>query len=324
MAEKKKDGSPPGKHPAEAAKHPAAKPTHVKPDAKHAEKAAPKPAVTAKPHVAPVKATKVPRPIHHRPKHVPPKEANVYSLSGEVLKSIELPAIFHAPLRPDLVRRAVVAAQANRRQPYGAMYNAGRRHSVRWAGKGQGVSRTPRIRGTMIGAQSPNTVGGAQAHPPRVEKVWAKKINDTERRTARAAALAAVREPRLVRARGHLFKEGLTLPVIVEDKLEKLETTEKALRMLTALGLDTDVTRAKEGTHIRAGRGKMRARRRREPSGPLIVVKVAGLAMRGFGNLAGVEVRSVDQLNTENLAPGGDQGRLTVFSEAAIEALRGA
>src|SRR5207247_4564817 len=61
-------------------------------------------------------------------------------------------------------------------------------------GEGPCVSRVPRIRGSMTGAQAPGTVGGRRAHPPRVEKVWAKKVNENERRLARNAALAAVKE----------------------------------------------------------------------------------------------------------------------------------
>ncbi|MCI4371525.1 MAG: 50S ribosomal protein L4, partial [Thermoplasmata archaeon] len=84
----------------------------------------------------------------------------MYSLEGEVVKTVDLPSIFQTDVRTDLIRRAVTAAQANRRQPYGSARMAGMHHSVRWSGKGHGVSRVPRLRGTMIGAQAPGTVGG--------------------------------------------------------------------------------------------------------------------------------------------------------------------
>jgi large subunit ribosomal protein L4e len=38
----------------------------------------------------------------------------------------------------------------------------------------------------------------------------------------------------------------------------------------------------------------------------------------GASNLPGVEVAAVSGLNATLLAPGGDAGRLTVFSESAI------
>jgi len=103
---------------------------------------------------------------------------HVYSLDGDVVKSVDLPTVFRGEVRTDLIRRAVTAAQANRRQPYGPGRRSGAKHSVRWSGKGHGVSRVPRIRGSMTGAQAPGTVGGRRAHPPRVEKVWAKKVNE--------------------------------------------------------------------------------------------------------------------------------------------------
>ena len=42
---------------------------------------------------------------------------------------------------------------------------------------------------------------------------------------------------------------------------------------------------------------------------------------RAFRNLAGVEVTTAAQLNTEMLAPGGDPGRLMVISQPALKAL---
>ena len=258
----------------------------------------------------PPKATKAPK-----AKQTPRPEGgrvHVYSLDGDVVKSVDLPPIFQGDVRSDLIRRAVTAAQANRRQPYGSAFRSGLSHSVRWSGKGHGVSRVPRLRGSMTGAQAPGTVGGRRAHPPRPDKVWAKKINEKERRMARNAALAALKESEIVAARGHHFKEELSLPVIVEDGLETLDR----LRVLS------DVERAKGGRHVRAGRGKMRGRRYRQPRSLLVVVKDPTKVRRLFGNLPGVEVVSPAGLNAEVLAPGGDPGRLAVFSEGALEVLR--
>lgn len=254
-------------------------------------------------------------------------QVHVYSMDGDVVKTVDLPSVFRSDLRTDLIRRAVTAAQANRRQPYGPGSRAGTRHSVRWAGKGQGVSRVPRIRGTMIGAQAPGTVGGRRAHPPRPDRVWAKKINDQERQMARNAALAALKEAAIVTARGHRFKEELSLPVIIEDGIETLQpdggATQEGVKILNRLGVFPDVERSKEGRHVRAGRGKMRSRRYRQPLSILVVVKDTTMVRRLFGNLPGVDVVTPGGLNTELLAPGGDAGRLTVFSEGALDMLRG-
>ena len=291
------------------------------------EKAPPKPRVRRKKPAAaekPPKATKAPK-----TKEAPRPEGgrvHVYSLDGDVVKSVDLPPIFQGDVRFDLIRRAVTAAQANRRQPYGPAFRSGIRHSVRWSGKGHGVSRVPRLRGSMTGAQAPGTVGGRRAHPPRPDKVWAKKINEKERRMARNAALSALKESEIVAARGHHFKEELSLPVIVEDGLETLEpeggATREGVNILDRLGVLSDVERAKEGRHVRAGRGKMRGRRYRQPRSLLVVVKDPTKVRRLFGNLPGIEVVSPSGLNAEVLAPGGDPGRLAVFSEGALEVLR--
>jgi len=271
---------------------------------------------------APAKAPKAKK----EPTPLKPGQVHVYSLEGKPVKAIELPTVFRCEVRTDLIRRAVTAYRANRRQPYGPSPRAGMRHSVRWSGKGHGVSRVPRIRGTMIGAQAPGTVGGREAHPPRPEKIWAKKLNERERHLARNAALAALKDPALVAARGHRFQPDLTLPVVVEDALESLEpedgATREGLAVLERLGLLEDVLRAKERRHVRAGRGKMRGRRYRQPRSLLVVVREVEKVRRLFGNLPGVEVRSPSGLSAEVLAPGGDPGRLTIFSEGALETLR--
>src|ERR1700756_719960 len=138
----------------------------------------------------PTKAGKTPKATKEKQEKpetpaVKPGQVHVYSIDGDVIKNVELPIVFRSVVRIDLIRRAVTAYQANRRQPYGPSPLAGMRHSVRWSGKGHGVSRVPRLRGTMTGAQAPGTVGGRRAHPPRPDKVWAKKINEHERRLAR-------------------------------------------------------------------------------------------------------------------------------------------
>jgi len=250
-------------------------------------------------------------------------KVNIYALDGSVDGSVDVPNVFSSDFRPDLIRRAVRAFRANRRQAYGSGKRSGMRHSVRWSGKGQGVSRVPRIRGTMIGAQAPGTVGGRRAHPPKPETIWAQKINWKERTRARNAALAATRHAELLRRRGHRFNPEMTLPIVVVDKVEETATAEAALEMLSALNLVDDVTRCKEHVTLRAGRGKMRGRVYRSPKSLLLVVSNPGEVKKGFGNLPGIDISTPAGLNAEILAPGGDPGRLTVFSAGAFEKLRG-
>jgi large subunit ribosomal protein L4e len=255
-------------------------------------------------------------PEHHAGHH----RVHLLTVQGKPGDQVTLPIAFSSPLRVDLVRRAVVSAQSHRIQPHGTKLTAGRRHSVEWSGKGKGVARTPRLMGSNRGAQSPNTVGGGQAHPPRVDTLWGKKINVTERRLAFASALAATRDVELVAGRGHRIPDGIHLPVVLETKVEEIDTAAVAQELLAKLKLWADVDRASDGTHVRAGRGKRRGRFRREPKSLLVVVSLPGKA-RGFRNLPGVDVVAVGRLGTEDLAPGGDAGRLTVYSHAAITSL---
>lgn len=261
-----------------------------------------------------------------KPPALKPGQVRVYSVEGEPVRVVELPAVFRSEVRRDLIRRAVTAFHANRRQPYGPNSRSGMKHSVRWSGKGHGVSRVPRLRDGSTGAQAPGTVGGRRAHPPRPDTVWAKKVNAQERGMARNAALAALRDPSLVSSRGHRFQDGLSLPVVLEDAIETLAPEEGATRegfaILERLGLDEDVLRAKAGRHVRAGRGKLRGRRLRQPRSLLVVVKEPSKVRRLFGNLPGVEVVTPAGLNAEVLAPGGDPGRLALFSEGALELMR--
>ncbi len=106
---------------------------------------------------------------------------------------------------------------------------AGIRHSVSTWGKGRGVARVQRLAQGAKGAESPNNVGGRRAHPPRVEKIWTMKVNQKEKTLAKLSALAATADEEKVRARGHRFNEGLTLPVVVEDRLEDVKSTSEVL-----------------------------------------------------------------------------------------------
>jgi large subunit ribosomal protein L4e len=250
---------------------------------------------------------------HHR--------IHIVGVDGKAGETLTLPLAFSSPVRSDLIRRAVVASHSLRRQPHGTKPTAGARHSVQWSGKGKGVARTPRLMGSMRGAQSPNTVGGRPAHPPKVETIWAKKINTKERRLAFAASLAATRDPALAASRGHTIPDGLHLPVVIADPVEEISSTADAHAFLVRLELIEDLDRAERSVHERAGRGKRRGRRLRRARGILVVTSAPGKA-RGFRNLPGVDVVAVDRLSTEDLAPGGDPGRLTLFSKGAVDGLR--
>ncbi len=257
------------------------------------------------------------RKLKSKPKKV--FKVNIYSIEGKAKGKIELPKVFFEDIRMDLIRRTHSAYRANRRQPYGPNQLAGMMHAVSTWGKGRGVARVQRLSQGRTAVESPGNVGGRRAHPPRPVKDWSKKINRKERSYANKSALSATKDVDLVAGRGHKFDKSLTLPIVVEDSIEKIKTVREAVSTLEKLGVGDDIERAKSGVHIKAGRGKMRGRRRRKPKSLLLVVKDYDRVKRGFGNLSGVEVTTPEHLNIDQLAPGGVPGRLTLFSQGALK-----
>jgi len=253
----------------------------------------------------------------------PSKKLNVYGIDGSVKKQIDIPKIFEADYRPDLIGRASVSINSNSRQPYAPKPGAGMRHSVSTWGKGHGVSRVQRLMGSSTAAQSPGNVGGRRAHPPRVNEKRSKKMNRKEMRLARLSALAAIADYHKVVARGHKLPQDATVPIVLENDLEKIETTKDAVALLDKVGLGDEMTRAENGKRTRAGRGKMRGRKYRIRKSLLVVCSGKCPAIKSFSNLTGVDVACVDSLNVELLAPGGLAGRLTIMSEAALDRLAG-
>lgn len=265
-------------------------------------------------------------------------QVNVYGLDGEVKGVTDLPQVFNTQFRPDIIRKAVNASRANRRQPYGPAPMAGMRHAVAQLGKGRGAARVQRLTSGGNAAESPPNVGGRRAHPPTPEKDWSEKINKKERALALKSAIAASGKFELVKARGHRISEGMTMPLVISDDFENLfdiiskdydkqnkrpAYTKETIKVLQAIGLENEMFRAKDGVHQRAGRGKIRGRRLKKPKSILFVVDDQDKVRKCVGNLPGIDVITPARLNVEMLAPGGDPGRLTVYTEKALAILGG-
>ena len=246
-------------------------------------------------------------------------KTNVYAVNGDVASQVDVPAVFSTPYRPDIIKKAVLAAAANKRQPYGPSKGAGMRHSVSTWGKGRGVARVQRIAAGRMATESPNNVSGRRAHPPVPERDWSLKINQKERALARKSAIAATGCADCVKARGHQFDDNVSFPIVVDDEVQDITATKDVYALFEKIGISYDVDRAKDGTKIRAGRGKMRNRKYRTPVSVLLVVSEKDVPVfKGAGNLPGVQVEPVNSINAAVLAPGGDAGRLTVYTKSAI------
>ncbi len=249
----------------------------------------------------------------------------------------ELPEQFQEEVNSALALRAVKATQKRKRQKYGANKRAGLRASARISKRrrdyrgcyGHGISRVPRKilsrRGTRmywVGARIPGTVGGRRAHPPKAEKKWAEKINDTERKKAIRTLLTAAMDKGVVKERGHKVPDNY--PFILDKSVEEIKKTSQIKKLLIELGLEKELQRVNK-TKIRAGKGKMRGRKLKVKKGPLIVVAGKCPLMKAARNIRGVEVVEAKRLSAEVLAPGIKSdiksARMTLFTQPAIEIL---
>lgn len=259
------------------------------------------------------------------PAERPPERIKVYAPDGTLAAETIAPPHFFEYVRPDLIRRAYLSALSARFQPKGTYEGAGKEHSCESFGVGLGIARIPRYKGHLWprGCMAPNTVGGRRAHPPRPEKKLHEEINWREKNLAIRSAIAATAYKSWVSARGHVIDKVPSLPLAVTEGAEKIERAGGARGLFMALGLWDDVERAARRTRIRAGKGKRRGRRYKEPRSVLVVVSRLGAPLaRAVKNFPGVDVVPVDQLNMLALAPGGVPGRLTLWTLPAIERLR--
>ena len=250
-------------------------------------------------------------------------KVNVYGIDGSSKDKIDLPEVFGTPYRPDIIRKSFNALHSNKRQPYGTDIYAGTKHATASAGKGRGMSRVPRLTQGNRAALAPCVVGGRRAHPPKAERNWKEKMNKKENKLAKSSAIAATADKKIVTKRGHKFDEKLTLPIIIDDKFETIKKTKDVITALDKIGVYDDVLRAENGKHIRAGRGKMRGRKYKTPKSVLIVTTKDDI-QKSSRNLTGVDIVKPSQINIEHVAPGGDAGRLTIFTKSAIKEIRGA
>lgn len=260
-------------------------------------------------------------------------ELAIKSATNTVEGKKRLPAQFNELVRPDLIKRAVEAVWSSERQPYASDPRAGKKASAKLSRRrreyrgayGHGISRVPRkilTRNGMnmfwVAAFAPGTVKGRRAHPPVALKDWRQKINDKERRKAVRSALAAVVDRDFVARRGHVLPEDY--PFIVSNSFESFSKTKQVEEALVRLGFEAELARSGR-KKTRPGKGKLRGRRYRAAKGVLFVVADRCSLMDSAKNLAGVDVVDVRRLNAALLAPGAVPGRLTLFTENAIDRL---
>jgi large subunit ribosomal protein L4e len=249
----------------------------------------------------------------------------IHTLEGKSRGKVTLPPVFDTPLRRDVIKRAVLAQQSTRYQRQGVDPLAGKRTSAESWGVGHGKARVPRRKGqgypsASHGAFAPFTVSGRKTHPPEAARNPLERINKKERQLAIRSAIAATANPELVSSRGHAVETD-ELPLVVIDKLQKLQSTEEVRAALESIGVWNDVIRVKNRRKVRGGNARRRGRKYRRPVGPLIVITKDEGIRKAARNIPGVNVIYVSKLNAEVLAPGTEPGRLTIWTKSAMEAL---
>jgi len=254
---------------------------------------------------------------------------SVFSAEGDgdaSSKSLALPGVFLAPIRPDVVHFVHTNMAKNKRQAYCVNKYAGKTPSAASWGTGRAVSRIPRVQGSGThrsgqGAFGNMCRGGRMFAPTKTWRKWHRKINVTQKRFAVASAVAASAVPSLVMARGHNIGQLNEVPLVVSNGIEGLTKTSAAVALLKKFGAYDDVEKVISSKTMRAGKGKMRGRRFVQRRGPLVIYNSDNGLKRAFRNIPGVELADVNALNLLQLAPGGHMGRFCVWTQDAFEKL---
>ncbi|OAD56558.1 60S ribosomal protein L4 [Eufriesea mexicana] len=206
---------------------------------------------------------------------LPLRPGKPYELPGD---TISLPAVFKAPIRPDIVNFVHQQVSKNSRQPYCVSKEAGHQTSAESWGTGRAVARIPRVRG-----------GGTH-------------------RSGQGAF-------------GHMIQEVPEFPLVVSDKIQEYNKTKQAVIFLRRIKAWNDIQKVYKSQRFRAGKGKMRNRRRIQRRGPLIVYGQDQGIRKAFRNIPGIDLMNINKMNLLKLAPGGHVGRFVIWTKSAFEKL---
>lgn len=244
---------------------------------------------------------------------------------NKVTGEVQLPEVFLAPVRSDIVSFVFANLNKNRRQAYAVKAKAGMEYNAESWGPGRAVARVPRVSGSGThrsgqGAFANSCRGGRMFNPTTVWRRWHRKVNLTQRRHAVASAIAASAVPSLVLARGHRINQVPEIPLVV-DSLQ-VSTTKELLKILESLGCGEELQAIHDTKKIRPGVGKARNRKWKVKKGPLIIYENSSVnVVKAARNIPGVEVCNVERLNLLQLCPGGHLGRFVIWTEAAFKKL---
>ena len=161
-------------------------------------------------------------------------------------------------------------------QIYNAICISGHQTSAESWGTGRAVARIPRVRGggthrSGQGAFGNMCRGGHMFAPTKVYRRWHRRVNVAQKRYAMVSAIAATGVPALVMAKGHRIDQIPEVPLVVSDKVQSYKKTKEAYIFLNKIKAWSDIEQVYKTKRFRAGKGKMRDRKRIQKRGPLVV-----------------------------------------------------
>lgn len=157
--------------------------------------------------------------------------------------------------------------------------------------------------------------------PTKTWRRWHRRINTNQRRYAMTSAIAATGVPALVMSKGHRIEEIPEVPLVLSDNVESIKKTKEAVTILKKLKAWGDIEKVYKSKRFRAGKGKMRNRRRIQRRGPLVIYNEDNGITHAFRNIPGVTLLSVERLNLLKIAPGGHVGRFCIWTQSAFKRL---
>ncbi|MEM0149738.1 MAG: 50S ribosomal protein L4 [Candidatus Micrarchaeaceae archaeon] len=249
---------------------------------------------------------------------------DVLQLDGSVKKSIELPKVFECEVNIPVMRRAANAEMTLKLQPQGHYVLAGMQTTAAYygamssyrTGRHMGIAIRPRekLGGGVQGKvkRIPSAVKGKRAHPHMVEKRLVERINRKEYIRAMESAIASTK----FEMHGAGVKSA---PIILSDEIESIGKTKQLVAVLYKLGLGNYLEERSKPSLKKGLRRSARVRHFRKSL--LFVFSNGAKAAKAARNIPGVAACTVSTLTVGALAPGGSAGRLSVWSESAINSI---
>jgi large subunit ribosomal protein L4e len=258
-------------------------------------------------------------------------KVNILSIEGKKVEEFDAPKFFSNDVRKDLILRAVRSELSKKYQPKAPYKWAGLETSAEYVGNKDRYRTMKNRGGAMLPHEKlpkgrygrvrmiPFAVTGRRAHPPKVEKIIAEKINNKEYQKALFSAISASCIPDVVKERtGSVYN----VPYVMVDDIEKVNKSKDVLKMLETLGLNEEIEKSINSRKRITGFRKTRTGRAyKERRSVLFVVSNDCPLIKSGANLSGSAVVTVDKLTVNDLAPGGLPGRVVIWSKNSIQKL---